>query len=58
MAEDMKADKTFFQACRSLMEKTGCIPTADKNKEVMHAMSETLICILDAEAEADEDCEY
>ena len=55
MQEDMKADRTFFQACKNILDETGCVPDKD-NKDAIHSMSETLTCLLDAEVEADKEC--
>lgn len=52
MQEDVKADRGLFQSCKSLMEETGCLPE-ENNKHTIHSMSETLTCLIDAEAEAE-----
>lgn len=56
MQVDVKADRSLFQSCQSLLESTGCVPNAE-NKNAIHSMSETLTCLLDAEAESEKDRE-
>ena len=63
MEEDMKADRTLFQSCKAVIEQSGCdkAKTGSKDKtgssEDIHTMSEMLECLLDWEAERDDDGE-
>ena len=61
MEEDIKVGRTLFQSCKAVIEQSGCdkAKTTSKDKtgssEDIHPMSETLECLLDWEAESDDD---
>ncbi|XP_067931662.1 Golgi apparatus protein 1-like isoform X2 [Watersipora subatra] len=56
MEADAKVDRTFYQACRSLLTETGCKPAAHTTDlDAIKSMSDTLICLMDAEAESDKE---